>query len=53
VNTCEELLLAEMVFDNVLDPLTPPEIAGLLSALICQVRHQTHFLKRISCAMDF
>lgn len=42
VNTCEELLLAEMVFDNVLDPLTPPEIAGLLSALICQVRHQTH-----------
>lgn len=37
VNTCEELLLAEIVFENVLDPLTPAEIAGLLSALVCQV----------------
>ena len=36
VNTCEELLLTEMVFDNVLEPLEPAEIAGLLSVLVCQ-----------------
>ncbi len=37
VNTCEELLLTELVFENVLAPLDPHEIAGLLSALVCQV----------------
>ncbi|KAM3569604.1 hypothetical protein VYU27_008312 [Nannochloropsis oceanica] len=36
VNTCEELLLTEMVFDNVLEPLEPAEIAGLLSVFVCQ-----------------
>ena len=36
VNTCEELLLTEMVFENVLAPLDPAEIAGLLSVLVCQ-----------------
>jgi hypothetical protein len=38
VNTCDELLLTEIVFENVLEPLDPHEIAGLLSSLICQVR---------------
>lgn len=38
VNTCEELLLTELVFENVLAPLDAHEIAGLLSALVCQVR---------------
>lgn len=36
VNTCDELLLTETVFENVLAPLTPAEIAGLLSVLVCQ-----------------
>jgi len=40
VNTCEELLLTEIVFENVLDKLTHHEIAGLLSALICQEKNQ-------------
>ena len=40
VNTCEELLLTEIVFENVLEKLTPHEIAGLLSCLICQEKNQ-------------
>jgi superfamily II RNA helicase len=40
VNTCEELLLTELIFDNVLEPLEPAEIAGLLSSLVCQEKSQ-------------
>lgn len=28
INTCDELIATEMVFENVLDSLDPPEIAG-------------------------
>ena len=40
VNTCEELLLTEIVFENVLEGLDAFEIAGLLSALICQEKSE-------------
>ncbi|CAM9457103.1 unnamed protein product [Chrysoparadoxa australica] len=36
VNTCDELIATEMVFENVLAPLNAPEIAGVLSALVFQ-----------------
>lgn len=29
INTCDELIATEMVFENVLESLDPPEIAGL------------------------
>lgn len=35
-NTCDELLAAEIIFNNILEPLNPPECVGILSALICQ-----------------
>ncbi|CAM9732466.1 unnamed protein product [Phaeothamnion confervicola] len=38
-NTCDELLATEMVLENVLAPLDPPEIAGVLSALIFQEKN--------------
>lgn len=28
INTCDELIATEMVFENVLESLDPPEIAG-------------------------
>lgn len=28
INTCDELIATEMVFENVLEALDPPEIAG-------------------------
>ena len=28
INTCDELIATEMVFENVLERLDPPEIAG-------------------------
>ena len=28
INTCDELIATEMVFENVLENLDPPEIAG-------------------------
>lgn len=34
MNTCDELLATEIIFDNILEPLNPPEAAALLSALI-------------------
>ena len=36
VNTCEELLVAEMIFEGLLDDLSPPAIAAALSSLIFQ-----------------
>jgi superfamily II RNA helicase len=37
MNTCDELLAAEIILNNILEPLNPPECVGILSALICQV----------------
>ena len=37
MNTCDELIAAEMLFTNVLEPLNPPEAAAVLSALVFQV----------------
>jgi len=36
MNTCDELVAAEMIFGNVLEPLTPPEAAAVLSAFVFQ-----------------
>ncbi|CAH0514963.1 unnamed protein product [Peronospora belbahrii] len=36
INTCEELVLTEMIFENVLANLEPEEIVAVLSALIFQ-----------------
>ena len=38
VNTCDELLLTELVFEGVFEDLTPAETAAALSALILQRR---------------
>lgn len=37
MNTCDELLATEVLFQNILEPLNPPEIAALLSAFVFQV----------------
>jgi superfamily II RNA helicase len=39
----QELLLTEMVFDNVLAPLGPAEIAALLSTLVCQEKNKVEY----------
>ncbi|RYH20621.1 hypothetical protein EON65_22965 [archaeon] len=39
LNTCDELIGTEMLFHNVLEPLNPPEIAGILSALVFQEKN--------------
>eukprot|EP01039_Chlorochromonas_danica_P001444 gene1444-1569_t len=44
LNTCDELLGTEMLFHNVLEPLNPPEIAGLLSALVFQEKNDVEEL---------
>ena len=38
INTCDELILTELIFENVLSPLEPEEIVALLSAFIFQER---------------
>lgn len=38
VNTTDSLVLTELIFENVLDALDPPEVAALLSGLIVQER---------------
>ena len=38
VNTCDELLLTEIIFENVLEPLTTEEAVALLSAFVFQQR---------------
>ena len=40
VNTCEELIATEMVFEGVFSDLTPEEIAALLSALVFQEKNK-------------
>ena len=32
INTCDELIATEMVFENVLERLDPPEIAGKVAS---------------------
>jgi len=34
VTTCDELIATELIFENILTPLTPEEIVSLLSCLI-------------------
>lgn len=41
MNTCDELLASEMLFGNILEPLNPPEVAAILSALVFQVRRRS------------
>ena len=36
VNTCEELIVTEMVFEGILNELEPPEIVAALSSLVFQ-----------------
>jgi antiviral helicase SKI2 len=36
INTCEELIATELIFENVLEPLNPPEAVAILSALVFQ-----------------
>jgi antiviral helicase SKI2 len=39
INTCpDELLVTEIIFNNILEPLSPEECAGILSALVFQDR---------------
>jgi len=38
INTCDELLLAEMVLENVFSPLDPAEAVALLSCLVLQAK---------------
>lgn len=42
-NTCEELIVTEMVFEGLLNDLEPPEIVAVLSALIFQERKDEDF----------
>uniref|UniRef100_K3WVU5 Helicase SKI2W n=1 Tax=Globisporangium ultimum (strain ATCC 200006 / CBS 805.95 / DAOM BR144) TaxID=431595 RepID=K3WVU5_GLOUD len=41
INTCEEIVLTEMIFENVLANLEPEEIVAVLSALIFQEKTQS------------
>ncbi|KAJ0407079.1 hypothetical protein P43SY_005352 [Pythium insidiosum] len=41
INTCEEIVLTEMIFENVLAHLEPEEIVAVLSALIFQEKTQS------------
>jgi antiviral helicase SKI2 len=36
INSCEELILTEMIFENIFTALTPLECVSILSCLICQ-----------------
>ena len=36
INTCDELLVTEIIFSDILEQLNPPECVGILSALVCQ-----------------
>lgn len=41
VNTCEEIIITEMVFEGLLNDLEPEEIVAVLSALVYQERSDT------------
>lgn len=40
MNACDELLGVEALFNNVLEPLNPPEVAAILSAFIFQEKKE-------------
>jgi antiviral helicase SKI2 len=40
-NTCDELIISEIIFDGVLNDLDPPEMVAALSALIFQEKAET------------
>lgn len=54
MNTCDELLAAEAIFNNILEPLNPPEAVAILSALICQdkSRDSTQLTSRMEVAKE-
>lgn len=54
INTCEEIVLTEMIFENVLAALEPEEIVAVLSALIFQEKSQSEptLTPRLEAARD-
>lgn len=54
INTCEEIVLTEMIFENVLASLEPEEIVAVLSALIFQEKSQSEptLTPRLEVARD-
>lgn len=56
INTCDELILTELVFDNVLSTLSPEEIVAILSSLIFQERNaaddETQLTPRLEAAQE-
>lgn len=54
MNTCHELLATEAIFGNVLEPLTPPEAAAILSSLVFQEKSDdsTRLTSRMECARE-
>jgi len=54
INTCNELILTEMIFENVLDELEPEEIAACLSSLINQNKddNDPHLTARLETVRD-
>nr|WCZ58664.1 exosome RNA helicase MTR4/SKI2W [Seculamonas ecuadoriensis] len=36
INSCDELIVTELIFENALTTLSPPEIAAILSCMLCQ-----------------
>ena len=50
MNTCDELIASEMIFGNVLEPLTPPEAAAVLSAFVFQ--EKTEDIPRLTSRME-
>lgn len=57
INTCDELIATEMVFENVLESLDPPEIAGWSGSmfLLVSVRlpREKDFDTRAACCRGF
>lgn len=54
VNTADELIATELVFENVLQELDPPEVAGVLSALVFQEKSEDKpvLTARLAAARD-
>ena len=42
INTCNELLATEIIFNNILENLNPPEAAAILSSLVFQEKNQEY-----------
>jgi antiviral helicase SKI2 len=52
VNTCEELVATEMVFEGLLDNLEPEEIAAVLSSLVYQERNDELPDRLVNCCQQ-